>query len=350
MSPAKAIQLLTRGSQEGASDIHITVGSRPTFRINGKLTTYAEDDILTAEETREIGSELLPDPNLKIKLENEGQVDFSNAFSGIGRFRVNLYKQRGSWACAIRIIPVEIPELLTLGLPPVVADLALKERGLILVTGPAGSGKSTTLASMINLMNQSRNYNIITLEDPIEFLHRHGTCIINQREVGTDAVSFALGLRAALRQDPDVILVGEMRDLETIATAITAAETGHLVLASIHSGSAAQTVERIIDAFPPHQHAQIRVQLASCLEGIISQQLLPRIDGSGRVVAAEVLIANPAIRNLIRENKVYQIYSVIQTGSAAGMVTMEKSVKSLYQNGVISLEEVKKRDANFWGL
>jgi len=343
MATTSIVEIIRRGVEMGASDIHITVFRPPTYRINGKLTTFPEDEILKGEDTGRLGEELIPNPKVRRELEENGQADFSNSFAGIGRVRVNLYVQRGSYAIAIRLIPVNVPSLGNLGLPPVVKELAMKDKGLILVTGPTGSGKSTTLAAMIDMLNHSRNANILTLEDPIEYLHRHGTCVINQREVGTDTNSFAMGLRAALRQDPDIILVGEMRDLETIATAMTAAETGHLVMASLHSASAAQTIERVVDVFPPHQQAQIRIQLASSLQGIISQQLIPRADGQGRVVAAEVMVTNTAIKNLIRENKIHQIYSAIQTGSAAGMITMDKSLKALYQARLITLEEATKR-------
>ncbi len=340
---ANALSIITKAVEMGASDVHLTVFRPPIYRVNGQIIYDENEPVLTLDDAIRLGQEVLPNDKCRKQLEETGQVDFSNAFPGIGRFRANIYMQRGSWAAAIRIIPVKVPNLKDLNLPPIAVDFALKDRGLILVTGVTGSGKSTTLAAMINLMNQTRNSHIITLEDPIEYLHRHGTCIINQREIGTDTPSFALALRAALRQDPDVILVGEMRDLETISTAMTAAETGHLVLASLHSGSAAQTIERIVDVFPPHQQEQITIQLANSLQGIISQQLLPKADGSGRVVAAEVLVATPAIRNLIRENKSHQIYSALQTGSAHGMVTMERALKQLYQQGLISLEEANKR-------
>ncbi|MGR6836438.1 type IV pilus twitching motility protein PilT [Syntrophomonas erecta] len=343
MAGKTALEIIKQGVAMGASDIHITVSRPPLYRINGRIVTGPDKELLTAEDTCRLGEEIIPNEKIRISLEENGQADFSNAYPGIGRFRVNLYRQRGSWAAAIRLIPVNVPELKELNLPSVVAELGVKETGLVLVTGVTGSGKSTTLAGIINLLNHTRNLHIITLEDPIEYLHRHASCVINQREIGTDTPSFALALRAAMRQDPDVIMVGEMRDLETISTAITAAETGHLVLATLHSGSAAQTIERIVDVFPPHQQQHVRIQLANCLQGIISQQLVPRIDGKGRIVAAEVLVANTAIKNLIRENKVHQIYSAIQTGSTSGMVTMEKSLTRLYQKGLISLEEAKKR-------
>lgn len=346
MPNVNIVEILQRGMEMGASDIHITVFRPPLYRVNGRIIPGPEDELLKAEDTHRLGEEIIPNQKVRETLAECGQADFSNSFPGVGRFRANIYIQRGSWAIAIRIIPINVPELANLNLPPIVTDLAMLDRGLVLVTGVTGSGKSTTLAAMINHMNHHRSCNILTLEDPIEYLHRHGTCIINQREIGTDSTTFAQALRAALRQDPDVILVGEMRDLETISTALTAAETGHLVLATLHSGSASQTIERVVDVFPPHQQGQVRIQLANCLQGVITQQLVPRVDGRGRVVTTEILVVTPAIRNLIRENKIHQIYSSIQTGGANGMMTMEKSLKSLYQKGVISLEEVTRRSTN----
>ncbi|HZK44481.1 MAG TPA: type IV pilus twitching motility protein PilT [Syntrophomonadaceae bacterium] len=346
----KAINIIEKAVEIGASDLHLTLSRPPIYRVNGKITYDENEQTLTGEDIIRLGQEILPDEKLLQELEAVGQVDFSNSFPGIGRFRANLYIQRGSWAVAIRIIPIKIPNIRDLQLPDITANFALREKGLVLVTGITGSGKSTTLAAMLNLMNQTRNNHIITLEDPIEYLHRHGTCIVNQREIGTDTPSFALGLRAALRQDPDVIMVGEMRDLETVSTAITAAETGHLVLASLHSSSAIQTIERIVDVFPPHQQQQITIQLANSLQGIISQELLPRADGNGRIVATEVLVATPAIRNLIRENKTHQIYSTIQTGMSHGMVTMDRSLKELYQQNLITLDEVNKRWSNLYNF
>lgn len=341
-----ALEIITRAVEMGASDVHLTVFRPPVYRINGKLVSLPGEEVLKPEDTSRLAEEIIPNEEVRMNFRQNGQVDFSNSFPGIGRFRVNLYVQRGSIAAAIRIIPVSVPHIDNLGLPPAVRDFAMKDTGLVLVTGITGSGKSTTLAAMLDLMNRTRNLHILTLEDPIEYLHRHGQCMINQREIGMDTRSFAQALRAALRQDPDVIMVGEMRDLETIATAITAAETGHLVLASLHSGSATQTIARIIDVFPPEQQTQIRVQLANSLQGIVTQQLIPRADGKGRVVACEVLVATPAIRNLIRENKIHQIYSALQTGAAYGMITMEKSLRSLYEKGIISPDEFNKRMAN----
>lgn len=326
-----------------ASDLHITVFRRPTFRINGRLVSYEDDPVLTPDDTARLTFQLIPDEKNREKLDELGQADFSNAFPGLGRFRVNVYKQRGSYAAAIRLIPFHIPSLDELGMPPVIKELIMLDKGLVLVTGPTGSGKSTTLAAMINHLNKVKDLHIITLEDPIEFLHRHERCIINQREVGSDTNAFAEGLRAALRQDPDVILVGEMRDLDTIATAVTAAETGHLVLATLHSNSAAQAVDRIIDVFPPHQQPQIRVQLSSTLQGVIAQQLIPTVDGKGRVLAQEIMVVNAAIKNLIRDGKTHQIISAMQTGASLGMITMDRALKILHQQGKISYEELSKR-------
>ncbi len=343
MALLSVTEIITRGVEIGASDVHLSVFRPPTYRVNGRLISLPDNEPLTGEDTKRLSKELVPHEEILSMVMQNGQADYTHGFPGVGRFRVNTFIQRGFWALSIRLIPVQVPPLNTLGLPQVVQELALKEKGLILVTGVAGSGKSTTLAAMLDYMNQSQNLHILTLEDPIEYLHQHNRCIINQREIGSDTPSFALGLRAALRQDPDVIMVGEMRDLETISIVMTAAETGHLVLASLHSASAAQTIERIVDVFPAHQQAQICIQLASSLQGIISQQLIPRADRQGRVVAAEVLVATPAIRNLIRENKGHQIYSAIQTGGSSGMITMDKALKHLCQQGHITQEEASKR-------
>lgn len=342
----RVVELVRQGAERRASDIHLTVSRPPTVRVDGKLHSLPGYPNLTPDDTYKLGKELMADEKNFRQIEKQGHADFSLSFPDIGRVRVNVYLQRGSYAIAIRLIPMEIPDIDQLGLPPVCKEWPLKGSGLILVTGPTGSGKSTTLAAMIQLINHQVNGNIITLEDPIEYLHRHGTCLINQREVGVDCPDFAQGLRAALRQDPDVILVGEMRDLETISTAMTAAETGHLVMATLHAATAIQTVERVIDVFPPHQQEQIRVQLANTLIGIISQQLIPRADGTGRVLACEVLVANAAVRNLVRENKAFQLNSVMQTGAALGMMTMEKSLKTFVERGLISQEELKRRLIN----
>jgi len=273
-------------------------------------------------------------------LRERGEIDLAYSLPGVSRFRVNVFHQRGSVGAAIRLIPRNIPDLERLGLPPVVAELAERQHGLVLVTGPTGSGKSTTLAAMVDRINRERSCHIITLEDPIEYLHQHRRSIVNQREVGADTRSFASALRAALRQDPDVILVGEMRDLETIATAITAAETGHLVLATLHTSSAVQSIDRIIDVFPSHQQGQVRIQLADTLEGVITQQLWLRADRTGRVAAVEVLAATPAVKNLIREGKTHQIISSIQTGGRYGMQTMEMALRQLVARGIIADSEL----------
>ncbi|WP_276792117.1 type IV pilus twitching motility protein PilT [Tepidanaerobacter sp. EBM-38] len=329
--------LLEMATKSNASDLHLTAGVPPVMRIYGKLV-FSEMDILTPKSTQALADEILNEKQ-KAVLEQEGQIDLSLSLAQTGRFRVNVFKQRGSIGLAIRLIPYEIPSLAKLHLPPIIRTLAEKESGFILVTGPAGSGKSTTLAAMIDIINTERSCHIITLEDPIEFLHKHKKSIVNQREIETDSQSFSAALRAALRQDPDVILVGEMRDLETISTAITAAETGHLVLSTLHTNGAPQTVDRIIDVFPPHQQQQVRIQLANTLLGVISQRLVTRMDRQGLVPAVEVMISTPAIKNLIREGKTHQIYSSIQTGSKYGMQTMESSVRELYDRGLISPEQ-----------
>lgn len=328
------IELVNIATEKKASDIHITVGIPPILRINGQLI-YFNEEKLKPDDTKTLVYETLNEDLIK-ELEEKGEVDTSFSSPGIGRYRVNAYKQRGSYGMALRIIPLEIPSVDDLGLPIVVKDLARLPRGLILVTGPTGSGKSTTLATMINQINNERRCHILTLEDPIEYLHRHNQSIVNQREIGTDSKSFANGLRAALRQDPDVILVGEMRDLETISIALTAAETGHLVLSTLHTNGAAKTIDRIIDVFPPHQQQQVRVQFSSAIQAIISQQLLPKADESGRVAAFEVMVATTAIRNLIREDKIHQIDTAIQTGAKYQMQTMDASLLELYRKGLIS--------------
>lgn len=333
----RTIELLTLVVKNGASDLHITVGVPPVLRINGQLVKLDLPQ-LTPQDTEEITKDLLSSDELK-KLEETGDIDLSYSVQGLGRFRINAYKQRGTYSLAIRSVALRIPTIDELGLPEVIKELSLKTRGLILVTGPTGSGKSTTLASMIDLINDVRNCHILTLEDPIEYLHKHKKSIVNQREIGHDTLSYASALRAALREDPDVILVGEMRDLETIQIAITAAETGHLVLSTLHTIGSAKTIDRIIDVFPPHQQQQIKVQLSNVLEGIISQQLLPKLDNSGRVVAVEVMIATPAIRNLIREGKSFQIQSMVQTGSKFGMMTMDMSISQLLKKNLISMDD-----------
>lgn len=329
--------LLEMAVDNNASDLHLTVGVPAVMRIYGKLV-FSEMERLTPEFTKNLAAEILSQEQLSL-LEEEGQVDLSLSLAHIGRFRINVFKQRGSVGLAIRLIPYKIPPFEELNLPPVIRTLAEKESGFILVTGPAGSGKSTTLAAMIDIINSQRSCHIITLEDPIEFLHSHKKSIVNQREIKTDSQSFSAALRAALRQDPDVILVGEMRDLETISIALTAAETGHLVLSTLHTKSAPQSIDRIIDVFPPHQQQQVRIQLANTLVGVVSQRLLPRVDKQGLIPAVEVMISTPAIKNLIREGKTHQIYSSIQTGSKYGMQTMESSIQDLFERGLIGPDQ-----------
>jgi twitching motility protein PilT len=325
-----------------ASDVHITAGFPPAIRDRGRIKPMDGFGKLNNQQTREVVYSILNDDQRK-RFENEQQLDFAYAIPGVARFRVNCYFQRGSVSAAFRLIPQEIPALDSLGLPPVLRELTKKPRGFVLVTGPTGSGKSTTLAAMIDAINVENDNHILTIEDPIEFLHRHKRSIVNQREVGADAADFSLGLRAALRQDPDVILVGEMRDLETVSTALTAAETGHLVFATLHTQSTAQTVDRIIDVFPPNQQAQVRTQLSIALQGIVTQQLLPTADGMGRVVATEVLIPTPAIRNLIREGKTHQIYAALQTSGAVGMQTMDADLVRLVRGGKITRTLAEER-------
>ncbi|MGB9679468.1 MAG: type IV pilus twitching motility protein PilT [Thermoanaerobacteraceae bacterium] len=330
-------ELLNLVVEKKASDLHITVGVPPVLRINGYLQKI-DDKPLNPSQTEEFAKDILSSEQIE-KLKENGDIDLSYSVKGLGRFRINIYKQRGTYSLAIRSVALNIPTIEELGLPNLLKDLSKKTRGLILVTGPTGSGKSTTLASIVDIINSERTCHILTLEDPIEYLHKHKKSIVNQREIGHDAVSYASALRAALREDPDVILVGEMRDLETIQIAITAAETGHLVLSTLHTIGAAKTIDRIIDVFPPHQQQQIKIQLSNVLEGIISQQLIPKKDNSGRVVAVELMIATPAIRNLIREGKTFQIQSAIQTGNKFGMITMDMSLSMLLKRGLISMED-----------
>jgi len=328
--------ILVAAAAAGASDIHLTVGLPPVFRLNGELRVQRQWEPLDTATSTGLVRTLVGERWEAFQEQRE--IDLAYSLPGVSRFRVNVFYQRGSVGAAIRLIPREIPSLESLGLPPVVGELAERRHGLVLVTGPTGSGKSTTLAALVDKINRERSCHIITLEDPIEYLHQHRRSIVNQREVGADTPSFASALRAALRQDPDVILVGEMRDLETIATAITAAETGHLVLATLHTSSAIQSIDRIVDVFPPHQQGQVRVQLADTLEGVITQQLLPRADREGRVAAVESLIATPAVKNLIREGKTHQIISSLQTGARYGMQTMEAALRLLVDQGAIAGE------------
>lgn len=326
--------LLRAAFELKASDLHLTVGIQPVLRINGDLKKYGKDT-LKPEETEGMARAIVPE-HMWVQFKEKGELDFSYGIPGVSRFRVNTYHQRSCIALAIRVVPTRIPTIDELELPNILRKISEKPQGLVLVTGPTGSGKSTTLASMIQYMNETMRKHIITLEDPIEYLHKHGNSIIDQREVGFDTRNFANGLRAALRQDPDIILVGEMRDLETIQTAITAAETGHLVLGTLHTSSAPATINRIIDVFPPAQQPQIRIQLASVLVGIVSQRLFQREDRKGRKAATEILINNSAVANLIRNEKIHQIISIMQTSRAQGMHTLEASIKELIQSGIIS--------------
>src|SRR3954451_20616566 len=327
-----------------ASDLHLAAGAHPAIRTRGRLLQLEEYPILTPNDTREIIYSILNNDQRQ-RLETDWQIDLAYTIPGRARFRVNAYFQRAALGAAFRLIPFEIVPIDRLGLPPVVHEFGKKPRGFVLVTGPTGSGKSTSLAAIIDEINETREDHIMTIEDPIEFLHQHKRCLVNQRELGTDAVSFADALKAALRQDPDVILVGEMRDLETIQTAITAAETGHLVFATLHTQDTPQTIDRIIDVFPSEQQGQVRVQLAVSLQGILTQQLLPTADGSGRTVAVEIMVPNPAIRNLIREGKTHQLYSVLQTGGQVGMQTMDASLATLVRTGKITRQLAEERSS-----
>lgn len=329
-------EILIQSVKVRASDIHLTTGRPPSYRIDGILAPI-EGERLTPQMLEDILMPLM-DVRHREELQNNGQTDFAYAISGVGRFRVNVFKQRGTLASVMRSLPFNIPEPEDLGIPAEVVEMTTRKRGLILVTGPTGSGKSTTLASLIHVINRNYPYHIITLEDPIEYLHRHDKSVVNQREIGSDSTNYAQALRAALREDPDVILVGEMRDLETISTAITAAETGHLVFSTLHTIGADKTIDRIIDVFPPNQQQQIRIQLASVLECVVSQQLLKKADGSGRVATLEILFANNAVRNLIRESKTYQISSVMQTSKRAGMQTMDDALYDLYMRKLIDAD------------
>src|ERR671929_2156165 len=327
-----------------ASDLHLTAGAPPSLRVRGRLTPMDGYPRLTPTDTREIVYSILTNDQRQ-KLETDWQLDFAYSIPGVARFRVNAYFQRSAIGAAFRTIPAEIVDIDSLGLPPAVHEFTKKPRGFVLVTGPTGSGKSTSLAAMIDAINQSREEHIMTIEDPIEFLHGHKKCIVNQRELGSDAASFGLALKAALRQDPDVILVGEMRDLETISTALTAAETGHLVFATLHTQDAAQTVDRIVDSFPPAQQHQVRTQLSIAIQGVVTQQLIPTSDGGSRVCACEVMVPTPAVRNLIREGKTHQLYSALQTGGQHGMQTMDASLAELVRRGKISQKVAEARSS-----
>ncbi len=334
--------LLAYCHQNNCTDLHLCAGSHPVVRRNATLIPVPDTQILMPETTDEIVHALLTDVKYE-QLCEQRSLDFSFGRSGLGRFRCNIYSQRGTWAIALRTLPFDIPPLDSLGLPAVVGSFAHRQKGLFLATGATGSGTSTTLASLIDQINQQYSYHIITIEDPVEYLHRHKKSLVTQREVGEDAISFASALRAALREDPDVIMVGEMRDPETISIALTAAETGHLVFSTLHTVGAAKSIDRVIDAFPAGQQNQIRTQLAAVLEGVVSQQLIPRADDKGLVVAAEIMVATPAIRNLIREGKHYQINSVMQTGQAQGMKLLEMDIAQLVSTGRITQEQAVTR-------
>jgi len=329
--------LLQAVVERRASDLHLTVGAHPMLRLRGELAAMEEHERLTAPVIQRMLYAVISQRQRE-RFEENLELDFSYAVPGLARFRVNLYRQRESLGAAFRLIPYELQSLESLGIPPSVANFAALTRGFVLVTGPTGSGKSTTLAALIDLANRQRSDHIMTVEDPIEFLHSHQSCLVNQREVGEDTHSFQNALKHVLRQDPDIILVGEMRDLETIAVALTAAETGHLVFATLHTQDAAQTIDRVIDVFPPHQQQQIRVQLSASLQGVVCQTLLRTADGKGRAAATEVLVATPAVRNLIREGKTHQIYSAMQAGAKFGMHTMDQHIADLVKSGRVTYE------------
>ncbi|KPK66067.1 MAG: twitching motility protein [Gemmatimonas sp. SG8_38_2] len=337
--------LLEEMIERQASDLHLTAGDRPKLRIDGELVNSHVDHVLMPKDTLQLTYSILTESQKK-RFEQEDELDFSFGIQNLARFRGNSYRQRGCVALAIRLIPFNIMGFDELGLPAMLRKLSERPRGLVLVTGPTGSGKSTTLAAMVDHINKTRKGHIITIEEPIEFIHRHQNCMINQREVGTDTQSFSNALKYALRQDPDVLLVGEMRDLETIAMTLTAAETGHLCLATLHTNSAAESINRIIDVFPSHQQSQVRAQLSFVLEGVITQTLLPKAKGRGRAAACEVLVATPAIRSVIRDAKVQQIYGLMQAGKKHGMQTLNDALQQLILANEIKLEEALKRSAD----
>lgn len=337
--------LLEEMIEKGASDLHVTAGERPKLRIDGHITDSGADHILTPKDCLQLTYSILTE-NQKKRFETEDELDFSFGIQNLARFRGNVYRQRGCVALAIRQIPFKILTFDDLRLPAIISKLAEKPRGLVLVTGPTGSGKSTTLAAMLDKINKERREHILTIEDPIEFIHRHQGCMVNQREVGSDTQSFARALKYALRQDPDVILVGELRDLETVQAALTIAETGHLCLATLHTNSAAETINRVIDVFPAHQQPQIRAQLAFVLEGVVTQQLLPKARGRGRAMACEIMVCTPAVRACIRDDKVHQIYSIMQAGKKHGMQTLNDALYQLYVQREVSLEDALKRSSD----
>jgi twitching motility protein PilT len=331
------VDALTIMLDRGASDLHLTSGAKPTIRVSGSLVPIDDMEVLTPPVLQRVLYSIITQAQ-RLKFEEDLELDFAYSLPGRARFRVNLYRQRDALGAAFRVIPFEIKSLESLGVPPAVANFAGIPRGFVLVTGPTGSGKSTTLAAMVDLANRTRHDHIMTVEDPIEFLHKHKSCLVNQREVGEDTWSFSNALKHVLRQDPDIILVGEMRDLETISVALTAAETGHLVFATLHTQDAAQTIDRVIDVFPPHQQQQVRQQLAMALQGVVCQTLCKTADGHGRVVATEVLVVTPAVRNLIREGKTHQIYSMMQSGAQYGMHTMDQHLAELVRTRRITYE------------
>src|SRR5213596_2217817 len=337
--PVNLRALLEEMIEKDASDLHIVAGERPKIRVDGDIVNSSVDEVLTPKETLSLAYSVLTE-NQKKRFETENELDFSFGIQNLARFRGNVFKQRGCVSVVIRQIPFNVKTFQDLGLPNVVAQLSDRPRGLVLVTGPTGSGNSTTLAAMIDKINKELKGHIITVEDPIEFIHRHQACIVNQREVGTDTNSFQAALKYALRQDPDVILIGEMRDLDTIQAALTISETGHLAFATLHTNSAAEAINRIIDVFPSHQQSQVRAQLAFCLEGIITQTLLPKAKGKGRAMAAEILVCTPAIRALIRDDKIHQIYSMMQSGKKYGMQTMNDGLYNLYMSKTVAWEEI----------
>jgi len=337
-------ELLEQMLAMGASDLHLTAGSPPVIRIDGKLQKLQNTDVLTSDQTRKLAYSMLNEKQ-RLKFEQNWELDFSFGIEAMSRFRANMFMQRGNVAVALRQIPYKINSFEELGLPKVIADFARLPRGLVLVTGPTGSGKSTTLAAVIDKINCERAVHIITIEDPIEYLHRHQLALINQREVFSDTSSFARALKSALREDPDVVLIGEMRDLETIESALSISETGHLAFATLHTNSCAETINRIVDAFPSNQQEQIRVSLSFCLQAVVSQTLIPKV-GGGRVMAMEIMVATPAVRAIIRDDKVHQLYSMIQSGQKYGMKTMNQSLAEVYQAGKISLNDAMNYSHN----